>query len=91
MSDSVQFKGRRRVDLVILSHLAAFYLEYAIDDGNATPGSLGNAPPNVGVVSVVPSVLVLVGHELPRNAESEIRIVKTDVDKALEHGVSFLS
>lgn len=91
MSDSVQFQSRQRVDPVILSHSAAFHLEHAVDDGDATLGVLGNPLPDVEVVSVVPSVLVPVGHELLRNAEGEVRIVETNVDKGLEHGVFFLS
>lgn len=91
MSDSIQFQGRQRVDPIILPHLAALHLEHAVDDGDATPGSLGNALPDVKVVSVVPGVLVPVGHELPRDAEGEVRIVELNVDKGLEHGVSFLS
>ena len=91
MSDSVQFQGRQRIDPIILPHLAAFHLEHAIDDGDVTPGILGNTLPDVEVVSVVPSVLVPVGHELLRDAEGEVRIVETNVDKGLEQGVSFLS
>ena len=91
MSDSVQFQGCQRIDPVILPHLGAFHLEHAIDDGDATPGVLGNVLPDVEVVSIVPSVLIPVGHELLRNAEGEVRIVESNVDKGLEHGVSFLS
>ena len=62
-----------------------------IDNGDVTPGDLGNTSPDVEVVSVVPGVLVPVGHKLLRNAEGEVRTVETNVDKVLEHGVSFLS
>ena len=71
--------------------MVAFHLEYAIDDGYVTPGSLGNALSDVYALSIVPRVLVPVGHELLRDAEGEVRIVETNVDKALDHGVSFLS
>ena len=71
--------------------MVAFHLEHAIDDGDMAPGALGNVLPDVEVLSIIPGVLVPVGHELPRNAEGEVRIVETNVDKALEHGVSFLS
>ena len=55
--------------------MVAFLLEHAIDDGDVTPGSLGNALPDVEVVSVVPSVLVPVGHKLLWDAEGEVRFL----------------
>ena len=92
MSDSVQFQGGcRDVDLVIIPHPVTFHLEHAIDDSDMAPGALGNVLPDVEALSIVHGVLVPVGHELSRNAEGEVRIVELNVEKSLEHGVSFLS
>lgn len=91
MSDSIQFQGSYRgVDLVILPHLVTFFLEHAVYELDTTPGTRGNVLFDEDTLSIVHGVLVPVVCELLRNAQSEVRVVETNTDKVLGHGVSFL-
>ena len=91
MSDSVQFQsGCQGVDLIIVPHLFAFSVEQAIYDIDMAPGLLRKICFDVDCLSIIPGVLVPVGHELLRNAQSEVGIVEANLDKVLEHGC-FLS
>ena len=64
MLDSVQSQsGCRGIDLIILPHLVAFFLEHAVYELDTTPGLLRNILPDVEVLSVIPDVLVPVVRE----------------------------
>ena len=91
VSESIQFQcGRHAVDLVIRPQLVAFFLEHVIDENDAESGLLRNVLLDVDNISIIPGVLVPVGHERLRNAQREVRFVETNVDKILRHGISFL-
>lgn len=89
MSDSVQFQcSCRGVDLIIIPHLFAFSVKQTINDIDVAPGLLRNVRLDVDCLSIVPGVLVPVGHKLLWNAQREVRIVEANLDKVLEHGCS---
>ena len=64
ISDSVQFQGScRGIDLIILPHIVAFFLEHAVYDLDTTPGKLGNVLSDEETLSIVHGVLVPVVYE----------------------------